>query len=266
LDKLNQENSAGIVRKPTLDEWFLILQLKCIKKQFHLPFYIDIDVTKLANKFMAANRKVPYTALLIKASSILLEECPHMNIAIFHTFLGVKIVDFKYNIVNLPIAIVRDGKYMLTATTIENAFMKSIHEIRSEIKSAAAKDLSDLPLNKLLHYGKNNFFNRLKLRTMHFMFNNFPKKYLKFRAGGIGVSSLMNKSNIDLPLAMMAYGNTGLTIGSCAEYQNAEKRFLKVGIALDHMVCHGEVGVAAIMQFSEILTATNDKHFKMLTT
>ncbi len=263
MDQLKKDRS--IVRRPTLDEWFLIHQLKKIKNQLHLPLYIDLEITKLSKHFTSRNEKVPYTALLIKASSILLNECPYINKAVFHTFYGPRFVDIKYNSVNLPLFINKDGKRMLTGMTIENAYLKSLIEIQKEIKKAANKPISELPINKILHYGKNNFINRAKLRILYFLLYHFPKNYIKHKVGGISVSSIMNKSNPEVPLSMMAYSNTGLTISSCSEYKRNDKTFIKLGIAWDHMTCHGERGHESVSTFCQILKTINDEHFEILT-
>ncbi|MBT5092953.1 MAG: hypothetical protein HOM21_01835, partial [Halobacteriovoraceae bacterium] len=51
------------VRQATLEEWFLVYQLDRIKKDhFHLPFNLDIDISRLSNHFQKLGEGVPITA------------------------------------------------------------------------------------------------------------------------------------------------------------------------------------------------------------
>src|SRR5262245_38237165 len=112
------------IRKPTLDEWFLALQLKQIKKGFHLPLYLEADVTELSKKF--EGNILPATAVLVKAASHLIHKVPEINKAAFHTMCGIKIAEPKYNGVNLPVELLIDGKKILTGITIHDAYRKSL--------------------------------------------------------------------------------------------------------------------------------------------
>lgn len=253
------------IKKPTLDHWFLIYQLKFLKKHFHIPTYVDVDVTRLAKHYDDLGVPAPYTTHLIKAASFLIEEEPIVNRAIFHTICGPKVVDFPYNSVNVPVSINRDGRYIVSATMIENAYKKTNREIRHELKKASRKTLDELPINKILHTKKNNWFNRLKLKLIHFTMRNFPSVYLKKKAGGISVSSILYQNDVDSPIQGVSFGMTGVTVFSCSLKSEGEKTYLRVGLGYDHMICHGEFSVRASTKFCQVLGAREDKYFNALT-
>lgn len=240
------------IRKPTVDEWFLALQLRTIKKSFHLPLYVEADVTRLLER-TDSREKPLYTAILIKAASHLLHLYPELNKAIFHTLCGVKIVEPAYNSVNLPIEILTDGKKVLTGISIRDAYKKTLHEIQAEIKQAKLQKLSDLPVNKIVHGNGLTCVRKLKLRLIHLLMNNFPKLYLRKGGGGISVSSLMNLSTPGVSVHMNAYGMNVITISSCCAEKREGRDILKVGLAFDHLVVHGAVGVKASVDFVKIL-------------
>jgi hypothetical protein len=254
------------IRKPSLEEWFLIHQLRHIKKNhFHLPFYLTIDISKLAKFYEKKNEKIPITALLIKASALMAKKNPEVNRIVFRTFYGIRIFNPSYISVNLPIMIRSEGKSYLAATVLENADEKTILEINKKIKESLGQSLSDLKIGKFVYNRANNFFNRLRLRLIHFLVNHFPKIHENFGGGAIAVSSLMNHNHEDFDMSMMAYGPTGFTIGSCHLSEKDNKHLLKVGIAYDHFAFSGEKAIEASKDLSLILTGNNEEDFLYLT-
>ncbi|WPU65435.1 hypothetical protein [Peredibacter starrii] len=240
------------VRKPTVDEWFLALQLKSIKKGFHLPLYLEADITRLVEK-LDSRDKTPYTAILIKAASHLIYQMPEVNKATVHSICGVKIIEPTYNSVNLPLELLIDGKKVLTGITIRDAYKRSLKEINEEIKLAKNKTLNDLPVNRIVHGSGFDWVKKFKLRIIHFMMNNFPRLYLKKGGGGISVSSLMNLASPEVNVHMSAYGMTMITISSCSVEKREGRELLKVGFAFDHLVVHGAQGVKASVELVKIL-------------
>ena len=83
--------------------------------------------------------------------------------------------------------------------------------------------------------------------------NNYPRLYLKKGAGGISVSSLMNLASPDVSVHMNAYGMTVITISSCSVEKREGRELLKVGMAFDHLVVHGALGVKASVEIVKIL-------------
>ncbi len=254
------------IRKASLEEWFLIHQLSHIKKNhFHLPFYLTIDITKLVKFYESKNEKLPMTALLIKASALMAKKHPEVNRIVFRTFYGIRILDPAYISVNLPIMIRSEGKSYLAATVLEDADQKTILEINEKIKKALGQEMSDLKIGKYVYNKSNNIFNRLRLRFIHFMVNNFPSIHESFGGGAIAVSSLMNHNHPDFDMSMMAYGPTGFTIGSCHLSEKNNKHLLKVGIAYDHFAFSGEKSIEATKDLSLILTGRDEEDFLHLT-
>lgn len=240
------------IRKPTVDEWFLALQLKSVKKSFHLPMFLEADITRLLDKSNSREKPL-YTAILVKAASHLIHQYPELNKAIFHSLCGVKIAQPAYNSVNLPIEIHTEGKKILTGVSIRDAYKKSLSDIHAEIKAAKLQKLSDLPVNKIVHGRGLECFRKLKLRIIHFLMNNYPRLYLRKGGGGISVSSLMNLAAPDVNVHMSAFGMNVITVSSCCVEKREGRDILKVGLAFDHLVVHGAVGVKAAVDFVKIL-------------
>lgn len=254
------------IRKASLEEWFLIYQLRHIKKNhFHLPFYLSVEVTKLVKFFEDKNEKLPITALLIKASGLLAKKVPEVNRIVFRTFYGIRIFDPSYISVNLPIMIRTDGERLLAATVLNNVDKKTISEINQDIKLALGQKLSELKIGKYVYKKSNNLFNRTRLKFIHFVVNNFPKIYENYGGGAVAVSSLMNHNHQDFDLSMMAYGPTAFTIGSCNLKESENKHFLKIGIAYDHFAFSGESAIEASKHLSLILKGSDEDDFRQLT-
>ncbi|MBK24941.1 MAG: hypothetical protein CME70_13155 [Halobacteriovorax sp.] len=253
------------VRKASLEEWFLIYQLEKIKKgHFHLPFYMTVNISKLAKFYAEKEKKIPLTALMIKAAGLLAKKHPEVNRIVFKTFYGLRIFDPNYISVNLPIMIDVEGQRFLAATVIENVDKATISKINEEIKMALSQRLSDLKIGKYVYKKRNNFINRSRLKLIHFLINNFPKVYENFGGGALAVSSLMNHNHEDFDMSMMAYGPTAFTICSCNHIKKKDEDFLKIGIAYDHFAFSGEKAIEASQYLSHILTGKNEGDFSSL--
>lgn len=244
------------IRRLTVDEWFLSHQLKNIKEGFHLPFYIDADITSLYQKY--DGKKIQHTALLVKAASFLIHEMPEVNKVTFNTLFGTKVFFPDYNGVNIPILNVIDGKTVLSGITIYDAYKKSLEEIMQEIRTARERKIEDLPVNKIIHGGDPDFIKKFKLRIIFWFLKNAPSVYSRKRGGGISVSSLLNLAAPELNVHMNAYGMTTLTLSSCTLLELDNKKIFKVGVGFDHLTTHGFVGTKAILNLTKILqTAEN---------
>lgn len=234
----------------SVDQWFLAKQLKDIKKGFHLPFHFSVDCHQLLQRYQSAGKRPPITALLIKAASQLIHERPELNQACFHSWLGIQVAKLNYNAVNIPLMTEIEGKKVVTGISIEDAYKKSLLEITSEIKAKRPVSFDQIPINKIIHGPDLNIIKKIKLSFLYFIFCHFPSLYVKKRAGGISVSSLMNFSNEQAPVHMSAFGMTTLTISSCSLDSNGQ---LHIGVAFDHLITHGATGVEAIIHLSTIL-------------
>lgn len=244
--RLDMKNS--ICRRPSVDEWFLALQLKKIKQGMHIPIYVEADISHLISR-----DPPPYTAILIKAASHLIQRNPDLNKINFHGLFGTKIVEPNYNAVNLPVEVSVGDKKILTGISIQDAYKKSLSEIKNEIRLARNKTLNDLPVNKIIHGAGFDFWKKIKLRTIFFALTNMPSLYLKKHGGGISVSSLMNLAQPNQSVHINAFGMTTFTISSCCVENKEGKYMMKVGIAFDHLHIHGSKGMSGVVDFVNIL-------------
>lgn len=244
----------GIIRKLNLDEWFLSLQLKKIKQGLHLPFFVEADITKFAATYKVQNARPPYTALLIKAASILIHEHPEFNKVFFNTITGDKLVFPNYNAVNVPVEIIHDNKSLLAAITIKDAYLKSFDDINNEIREYKKKTLNDLPINKLIHGDGLVFIRKLKLRIIFFLVSNFPQFYLSKQGGGISISSLFNTNLENYNMITTAFGMTTLSLCSATARTENEQTIIKIGLGFDHITTHGRRGSIALHEIAQILS------------
>lgn len=247
------------IRCLSLDEWFLCKQLEKINFGFHLPMQVEIDITSFVNEYKEKNKKPPVTALLIKASSQLIKECPEYNKVYFNTFFGRKVIMPSYNSVNVPVELSLNGKQVISATTIKDAYSKSYEEINAELKKEKTKTLDQLPVNKLIHGDGVKFIRKLKLRVILFLFLNCPQLYVKSKGGGISVSSLFTGNPENKNIDVMAYGMTTFTLCSATVLEQNGISLLKIGIGFNHIVTHGINAPKAISQLSTIISKIIEK-------
>lgn len=243
----------GRVRPLSLDEWFLSLQLDKIKDGFHLPITMSVDISHLVREYHQAHRKLSFTALLIKASSILIKERPECNKVFFKTFFGKKIVEPAYNAVNVPIEISINGVKAVSSAIIRDAHAKSLEQISSELKIECSRSLDELPVNKLIHGPGNYHLNKLKLYVIFLIFSNFPSIFLKKGGGGISVSSLFSVNRSNHELLIPAFGMTSFSICSVSVRKEAERTLLYLCVGFDHSINHGADGIRAMEHLVSIL-------------
>jgi len=247
------------IRCLSLDEWFLCKQLEKINHGFHLPMQVEVDITSFINSYKEQNKKPPITALLIKASSQLIKECPDYNKVYFNTLFGRKVVMPSYNSVNVPIELSLNGKQVISATSIKDAYLKSYEEINAELKNEKNKTLEQLPVNKLIHGSGLKFIRKLKLRMILFLFLNCPHLYVKNKGGGISVSSLFTGNPENKSMEVMAYGMTSFTLCSATIIEQNGRSILKLGIGFNHIVTHGINAPKAISHLSTIISKLAEK-------
>lgn len=247
----------GRVRSLSLDEWFLSLQLDKIKDGFHLPITVKVDISHLVAEYEKANKRLSFTSLLIKASSILIKERPECNRVYFKTIFGKKIVEPSYNAVNVPIEIQTNGVKLISSAIIKDAHEKSLETISNELKKESSKSLDELPVNKLIHGPGNYHLNKLKLSIIFFIFSNFPSIFLKKGGGGISVSSLFSVNRANYDLLIPAYGMTSFSICSVAVIKEADKTLLHLNVGFDHGINHGADGIRAMEHLIKILSRSN---------
>jgi hypothetical protein len=255
------------IRKPTLEEWFLIYQLKKAgPSHFHLPFTLEADVTRIAASFSQTGKSVPWTSVLVKAAGILLEQYPVMNRAVFSTIFGIRFLEPDKIAVNMPIMI-RDGERgHLVAMSIQEPHLKTLQQIREEIQKSAGRKIEETLIGKYVFNKPNHFFNRFRLKIIYFMSANFPKLHQKFGAGGICVSSLLNVHDGVTDMNIQAYGHTGFTVGASSVVKRDGKTILRLGMAYDHLAFFGEEAVRGTNVFAAILRGDDESVLRRLVT
>lgn len=245
-----------VLRKLNLSEWFLRYQLLKMRQQrFYLPSELNIDITEFHRAYQSQGIKPPTTALLVKASALLFKEIPESHSILFDTLFGPRILQFSEAIINVPIILKAGTKNILSLVTIKNAATKSLNEIRVEIADAVNKPIDKYPIVHFVNSRKNNFFNRLLLRALHFIAYRLPYFYMKRGGGGFSVSSLLNYDETDLDSRPYAYGFTTYTICSQSVVQIGDRYILKLAIGWDHGTEQGNQLAVTLRAFSRLVRA-----------
>lgn len=243
-----------LIRKQTLEEWFLCYQLRSLKKRhFHLPIDVDIDVTELVRQETKPGEKPPYTAILVKTVAEAAKMNPNINKTLFRTLFGARIVEFDRIHINMPIVYKFKGRKHLGAVVIKDADKKSIQEINAEILKEMRKPLRERPVGRLVVDRKNHFLNRLSLKLVHFLVYNFPSFYVRKGGGGISVSSLLNLAEEGFHCRPVSFGNTAYTF-CCSEVDitDSGRHILKVGAGCDHYAAGGMELISALKTLTKV--------------
>lgn len=245
-------------RKLTLQEWFQSYQFEHLAR-YHLmlPCWVDVDVTRIAERWRAKGQRMPHTAILAKAMGLAALKVPEANSAYVRTFWGKRLVLFDGAHVNVPVLCEDDGVRYLNPATVTDVDRKSVTEISQFLREVRAKKLSssDMPLTRLVALGKNTFLNRLRLRVVHFLAFNFPSLWNRRPLGGVSLSSLLNHDSRLAAGLAVAYGPT--TITACFSQvleQPGGKTVFRVGYGFDHSIAPGYLW----RQFADTLAAILD--------
>lgn len=227
-------------RRPTLEEWFLAYQLRAIgKRHFHLPIFLECDVSAIVERYRARGARPSYTALAIKALALTARQVPAINRCYFPTVLGDKVVEFDHISVNLPVLLREDGREHLIAETVRQADGKSVAEIHRQIRAAQKRTLAETKIARFVARKPNNLFWRGALRAVHFAAYNLPA-IEKFGGGGLSVSSVITHRDEGVPHARsVAMGPTAVSLGLTGVRTDGGRVVLEMGIGLDHAAVPG---------------------------
>jgi hypothetical protein len=248
----------ALTRRLTLAEWFLDHQLQHIQAtRFHVPFYLDLDVTTLFGAW-AEEERVPLTAIVVKAVGVWGARHPELNCMLFRGFWGQRVVEFDQVHINLPVVIRnKDGQH-LSATVIRDADQLSLGEIRKTIREAATQDPTQLPVGRYLWGRRNTVFNRTRLRLIHWVVNRFPGFYVRAGGGGIGVSSLLNNRE-RVPYFAGARGANAVVVTPTSTREDDKGRtLLQLGVTLEHSILGGDALAASLGTLREIFENPKD--------
>jgi hypothetical protein len=252
------------IRRQTLEEWFLVHQLRhAARHHFHLPLFVEADVSALAQAWGASP---PWSAILVKALALTARLHPSINRAVFRTFWGTRVADFDDVRVNLPVLVTDDaGRAHLSATVVERADARNIREIRELLRAARARRPADLPIGRLFVANRNTFFNRLRLRLIHFAVYNLPHLYVRKGGGGLSVSSLLSLAEPGFRGWAMSYGPTAFTAIAISVTEEPDGRtVMRVGVGYDHFALPGHEALSALRTLARVLAASDPAHLAAL--
>ncbi len=242
-----------MIRRPDLEEWFLALQMEAIVREHtHVTLCFDADVTALDRAAAEAGVKLSYTAVGVRAAALLVRRHPDVNRMRFHTPIGVRVVDFPYVAVNLPVKLIPSGH--LAATVIEDADRTPLDALASRIHTFRHTELEALPIGRFFIGNHNTWWRRLVLRTLHWGAWRLPWLYVRKRGGGVSVTSLLNHRGHGRRARVAGLGPTGLTITLSALNRDANGTVaLSIGVAIDHALLPGDEAGRVMRDLVEIL-------------
>lgn len=244
------------VRKLTLEEWFSVYQLQAIQaRHFHLPIFLEADVSALAARYRARGRKPPWTSVLVRAAGQLVARHPELNRVLFHTLLGPRFVEPGYVAVNVPVLVEHQGVPHLTAAILQGVDQKTVEEIHGELQAARTRSLEELPIGRRFIKNRNTWWARLQLKLIHFMAWRFPRFFLRHGGGGISVSSLLLHQRSELPIAAPAFGPNVFSLALTGIVEREGRTLMRLGVGFDHLALRGEQAMAAVVSLQEILAS-----------
>lgn len=239
------------VRAPTLEEWFLAYQLDRVQRDhFHLVLDTEADVTHLADDYRQAGRRLPVTAVLVKAMGLLAQEQPVVNRMVFRTLLGMRILEPGYVAVNVPVVLEAGTGEHLSGTVVREPAGMTVEDIQGELRRARRRPIEELPVGRLVYGLPNTWWRRLRLRLIHDALQNLPALYERAGAGALAVSTLMGHGPRG---TLVGRGPTALTLACCHQEEAEGRAHLRLGLAWDHAALTGAQAARAGKRLGEIL-------------
>lgn len=205
------------------------------------------------------------TAMTVKALGLLLEERPDLNRIYARTMFGSRLICPDYVAVNVPILIDVGNKKVQSAMIIQNPQTKSVEKIRAEMRATVKAGLANKPIARFVSSRANTWWNRAALRVLHFAAYQFPKMYLKRRAGGVSLSSLIYEGKCSVPMTTVSFGPTAFTVALTSAWQDGGRWMLRIGVGFDHFVGSGELAVYFAKRLATILGGQDPVMFERLT-
>jgi hypothetical protein len=229
-----------VIRKPTLDEWFLAHQMRHLARDFFFnPGTLDVDVTALSERWQARGERVPWTAVVCKALALTAAQVPELNRAYLRTPLGDRVVEFEHRSVNLPVALRDRGQVYLSAIVLRDADRRSVAELAAEIRAAQARPIEDTKVTSIVARRPNTLVWRTVLRGIHFAAYRWPGMG-RLGAGGLSVSSLIDHADDPQLMRVTSYGPTAMTLCITAARRTADGRqMLELGLGMNHVAMTG---------------------------
>ncbi len=240
------------LRRQGLEEWFLDHQLRRVYRDHDfVQWQLSVDVTELWAAWKAHGR-VPATSLVIKAVALLAEARPNANRMLFRTVFGTYVAEFPYVNINVPILMQGDGEQQLGAVIVRDAADKTVAEIGEVLKEAAARHPRSLPVGSLVFGKRNTWFNRLRLKLVHWAVYNLPWMYLKHGGGGLSVTSGLHRRAHGIAWWGAPLGPTGLTFGATEVRAVDGRQELHLGVGIDHGLLGGDEMADVLEAFAQV--------------
>lgn len=205
------------------------------------------------------------TPLVIKALGILLESQPRMNRIYCRTFFGERIISPPYISVNVPILLGVDQRRVLSALIVQQPQHKTVMEIAKEIQAARDAGISDKPITAFVARRSNTWYNRFLLRCLHGLIYRMPSIYIRRRAGGISLSSLIYEGKTAVPMTTVSFGPTAFTLALTSAWEEHGRLKLRVGVSFDHFAAGGELAIQFAKGLAAILSGADGETFRRLT-
>lgn len=234
------------IRKATLEEWFIDLQLQTIARDhFHTPFTADVPFAEIDDAWQTAHGRTPVPSIVIRAVAELGRRQPGLNRMLFRTPLGMRIVEFDDIHVNVPVIADHEGRTFVSAVVIKEADTLAVDDINNQLRDARTRPVSALPINRLFLDGKDTLLRRLRLRATHHLAYKSPRAYVAGGGGALSVSSLHHRRHANNHARGVAIGPNSLTALVLGVHGEGSDRRLHLGLTFDHALLKGdEVGQA----------------------
>jgi len=238
------------VRKLSLSEWFIVHQLQEVERQhFHINSLLEVDLSALHQAY--GDQPLPLTFIVVKALALTLKHVPEINRQYVQGFWGPRMIQAEHCSVNLPVMLNFDGEDYLSVTTINNADSKSIQQIKNEVKAYFVTPKSDLRVGKYIIGKPNTWFNRQRLRCIHYLVNRLPGLHDRLQVGTASVSSMLHLAHRGTQVAMTGRGPGACSITLC--HHDPMRQQMQLSIAWDHFTGQGIDGGRGLITLCRIL-------------
>ncbi len=238
------------VRRLSLSEWFIVHQLREVERQhFHINSLVEVDLSALQQAY--GEHSLPLTFIVVKALALTLKQVPEINRQYVQGFWGPRLIQAEHCSVNLPVMLNFEGQDYLSVTTIKNADSKSIQQIKAEVKAYFATPKSELRVGKYIIGKSNNWFNRQRLRLIHYLVNRLPALHDRLQVGTASVSSMLHLAHGGTQVAMVGRGPGAFSVTLC--HHDRVRQRMQLAIAWDHFTGQGMDGDRGLITLCRIL-------------
>lgn len=230
-------------------------------KTFHMPITVclEIDCTTAFEQLRAMRKQgddISFSAFLVAATALLLEENPHLNRHLFTRWSGKKVIaQFDHVACSLVIQRVsNDGEKILLPLVIQDANKKSLQVIEQIIQHH-----KHAPIETLESFQK---FERLKklpyflLRFISFKTRSDPNFFVRF-FGTYALSTIYSFKSTIVSGSTVSGTAISFLPYSVAKVEKSQdeiqRRQLRIALVLDHYLLDGQEIAEAGYRFQKII-------------